>query len=139
MLTLDETTLFYWSLYSHKDSESGQKGVIADWNAGVNAFAPPSQGSDFKNRSRATSKRSKSQVPALTDASTHSSRSVLTDTVIITSTAPDSAVKPESACGGLIDEDETTGAERDAAISSPVKGHIRMTSIVSSYLIYYCQ
>jgi hypothetical protein len=143
MLTLDKTTLFYWSLYSHKDSESGWTGVIVDWNTGVNAFAPPpSQDSNSKTRtrtgSRAPSRRSKSQVPALTDAATHSSRSVLTDTVMITSTVPDSTVKPDSELvwGGLINEDETTGAERDAAVSSPVKGHARMTSTVSSHIIY---
>ena len=33
--------------------------------------------------------------------------------------------------GGLADEDEVQGAERDEAINSPPKGRIRATSAVS--------
>ena len=140
MLTLDETTLYYWSLYSHKDSSSNKKGGIVDWNSSVHAFMPP-QNPNLNSKSRAVSRSSKSQVPALTNALTcSSSRSVLTDVVMIMSgnmTIRDPAVQSDgdSVHGGLVDEDETKGAERDEAVSSPVKGHVRMTSMVSTCIV----
>jgi hypothetical protein len=36
--------------------------------------------------------------------------------------------------GGLSDEDESMGVEREAAVASPVKGKRRATSAVSSIL-----
>ena len=140
MLTLDETTLYYWSLNS--PDESHKKGLITDWTSSVNSFAPSQ---NPKNKSIA--KSTNSRVPSLTNASTRSSsKSVLTDTVMITAdrkNSRQSAQEPNvKISGGLPDEDETNGEERDVAISSPVKGKVRLTSTVvdiSSTCVEYVQ
>jgi hypothetical protein len=80
----------------------------------------------------------KTQVPLLTNASTRSSKSALTDHVVITTDHKDdhdSTKQVDVASdadwqGGLEDEDETHGEERDAAALSPIKGKVRLTSAV---------
>jgi hypothetical protein len=94
--------------------------------------------------SRAPSVRSgssRSQVPLLTTGSTSSSvTSTLTDAVLISidhKPARDPTPDDNDRVGGLVDEDETRGKERDAATSSPVKGKMRVTSSVSGYHALY--
>jgi hypothetical protein len=133
MLTLDETTLFYFSLYSQ--SQSHKKGVINDWASNVASFdsgislpKPKSKGGASLN----------SGVPSLTRASTLSSKSsALTDSITITDKKEGRPVSYSSHIGGLQDEDEAHGAERDAAASSPVKGKVRLSSRVIHFAIMW--
>ena len=128
MLTLDETTLFYFSLYSFPESTA--RGKVKDWTSRVNDFAPH----PTSKTNTTSSSRSKSQIPALTTASTHSSRSVLTDDIVITGRNYDTGAGSDvNWLGGLEDENETYGEERDAAASSPIKGKIRLVNTVSRY------
>jgi hypothetical protein len=61
-----------------------------------------------------------------------SSVSTLTKTVIVTSSAKiDDGL--DQSTGGILDEDEINGPERDAAISSPIKGKKRVNNAVSSH------
>jgi hypothetical protein len=61
-----------------------------------------------------------------------SSASVLTNTVIVTSSAKiDDEL--DLSLGGIPDEDEINGPERDAAILSPFKGKKRVNNAVSSH------
>jgi len=127
MLTLDETTLFYFSLYSYP--KSGKKGGIKNWASSVASFAPESK---LKTKGSASSKSS--QVPSLTKGPSNlsSSTSVLTNNVLIFSDdVHDSGAIHANDFGGLQDEDETMGPERDLAASSPVKGKTRLTSTVA--------
>lgn len=144
MLTLDETTLYYFFLSdnaskSKKDFSSG----INSWAASVPSNSRPaskattnvSQRSIFKN---STSSRSGSMLPPLTHGSTRSSaHSVLTTDVKI---SHDIKAEPQNdieiAELGLSDEDETKGLERDAAIMSPPKGKKRINSSVGNILFY---
>jgi hypothetical protein len=119
MLTLDEITLFYYSISTSANAPKAS-GLIKDWSLKVAAA---------KDISRPTSKKSSSRgTPALTNATTRASES--------TSVAPLSQVRraPEITIdfvGGLSDEDEAIGDERHAAITSPPKNGRRLTSMVS--------
>ena len=122
MLTLDPTTLFYFSLRD-LDFKNNHAGLIQDWATKIPRNAKPES-----TRSKAT--------PSLTHGSTRSShappsaRSAL-NTVKIGE--HDDSIK--IAEGGLSDVDETKGDERDAAIKSPPKGTRRITSSVSDRIL----
>jgi hypothetical protein len=99
MLTLDRTTLFYFSL---RDDTANHEGLIEDWAAKVPHNARPG-----RSRSKAT--------PSLTCGSTRgsyappSTRSALNS---ITISDRDDGIKVVE--GGLSDADETRGVEREA-------------------------
>ena len=125
MLTLDRTTLFYFSLMQTSDQKSQYGGLISSWAAEVNAG---------RARSKASSKpRDVRSIPSLTSGTTRStSTSVLTNRVAITSTDPGVVDGSDAESGhGWPDEDETKGVERDAAVNSPPKGKKRADSSVS--------
>ena len=122
MLTLDPTTLFYFSLRD-LDDKNKHAGLIKDWATKIPRNAKPGD-----TRSKAT--------PSLTQGSTRSShvppstRSALT---MVKIGRHDDGI--EIAEGGLSDLDETKGAERDAAIKSPPKGRQRISSSVSHHCL----
>ncbi|KAG1844763.1 hypothetical protein C8R48DRAFT_678368 [Suillus tomentosus] len=114
---------------------------INDWAASIPENSKPgskantSQPSIFKNRS--ASRRNGSVLPPLTNGSTRSSsNSVLTNNVLISHAESVIRIKEEPKKnyhlgvidGGLSDEDETQGLEREAAVASPPKGKKRVTS-----------
>jgi hypothetical protein len=129
-LTLDQSTLFYWTL---SDKKRKHASAIKQWALDVPAIAKPT--------SKAPTSLAKSDIPPLTSGTSHSSApSVLTDSIkIISHRALDPIkVKAELAPtlslyidGGLSDNDERKGEEREAAINSPPKGKKRVTSEVS--------
>jgi hypothetical protein len=140
LLTLDQSTLFYWTL-SNASQEKRISSKINKWAAAIPATAKPTfQGST----SRSTSSRAKSDIPSLTSGASRSSApSVLTDDVKIISYQASNAVKvkgepvPELSMyddGGLSDNDEIRGEEREVAINSPPKGKKRVTSEVSFFV-----
>jgi hypothetical protein len=120
MLTLDETTMFYYSLYSVTGAKTG---VIENWKTRVE---PPHS----KPASRVSSN---STLPSLTAGSTATTtRSTLSKNVLISESRKIKTEEPSvSQFGGLSDEDEANGDERDAAATSPFKGRNRATSSVS--------
>ena len=119
MLTLDETTLYYFSLSS---SEPRGKGGVKEWASMVSTFAPPS-----KSKSTAGAASLGSQAPSLTSGSTRSSsKSALTDQIVVTMDQVDIVAGEADLQGGLADD----GAERDEAALSPVKGKKRLNSKV---------
>jgi hypothetical protein len=92
--------------------------------------------------------QAKSNVPSLTKDSGSSSRlsapSVLSNNVKIISR--ECAVKVETepglsndSDGGLSDNDEIMGEEREVAINSPIKGKKRVTSEVSFFIVCLIQ
>jgi hypothetical protein len=135
LLTLDQSTLFYWTLSdiaSHKKRKHAS--AIKDWALAVPTTAKPT----LKAPSRAS--LAKSGVPPLTTGTSRSSAlSVLTDNVkIINRRALDSVkVKVELPSlllhidGGLSDNNKRRGEEWEAAINSPPKGKKQVTSEVS--------
>jgi hypothetical protein len=141
MLTLDQSTLFYWTLSDTFLQKRQYKDAIKEWASEIPASAKPvSQAPSRTTQTKSITRRS--VVPSLTSGTSRSSApSVLTNDVRIVGhrTRPSSVkVKPEPepemalySDGGLSDRDETIGKEREAAINSPPKGKKRVTSEVS--------
>jgi hypothetical protein len=148
MLTLDQSTLFYWTL-SDKKRKHGH--VINDWASAIPSNAKPvSRAASQVSRApsqmarKPSSSRSILPLPSLTSGTSGSTApSVLTNNVrIVSHVAPAPAkVKPEpidigvNSDAGLSDNDETNGNEREAAVNSPPKGRKRITSDVCFVLI----
>jgi len=134
MLTLDRTTLFYFSLRD-RDFKKNHEGLIQDWATKIPRNAKPGG-----THSKAT--------PSLTQGSTRSSHAPPSTQSAINAVAVKISNHDDSikiAEGGLSDVDETKGNERDAAIKSPPKGKQRITSSVSyhspfvvlTYILYH--
>jgi hypothetical protein len=134
LLTLDQSTLFYWTLSDTTPKMRKYASAIKEWALAVPTTAKPT--------SKAPSSVAKSNIPSLKSGTSRSSApSVLTDNVKIISRQPSDSVKVKaelaptlslSIDGGLSDNDEMRGEEREAAINSPPKGKKRVTSEVSS-------
>lgn len=147
MLTLDKTTLYYYFLSD--DSTSNKRKFSAginEWAESiVNASKPTSKASKSNKslKSSKSSSRSASVLPLSTNVSSRpSADSVLTKNITISQTVP-APIKVETndhdgailiVDGGISDEDETKGFERDAAVASPPKGKKRVTSTVSNII-----
>lgn len=138
-LTLDQSTLFYWTL---SDVPPKRSSAINEW-----ASAIPCQSKSTSQGPKSASSRTKS-IPSLTggaSASRSTAPSVLTDNIKVISQQPSdrvqAKVKVDSQAdlislsdGGLSDNDELVGQERETAINSPPKGKKRITSEVTSPL-----
>ena len=142
-LTLDESTLFYWTL---SDSTTSQKKKISAINKWASAIPTTSSGAKSTATSQApksTSSHGKADIPSLTCGTSHRSYapSVLSNNVkIFSGQSSDAAVKAEPAVsiynnGGLSDNEEIKGEEREFAIKSPPKGKKRITSEVFFFFL----
>jgi hypothetical protein len=144
MLTLDPTTLFYWSLSDPPPKR--MKYSVETWAKTIPSNAASRSTSQANSvKTGATAKRNASAsgstgTPALMSSRSQapSSTSVLTNDITITNAQVPEAVKIKqdtkaiySYDGALSDHEEITGVERDAAHASPVKGKKRLNSEVS--------
>jgi hypothetical protein len=121
MLTLDQTTLFYFSLSDTANAEDKQTCLIRDWATQIPHIAKPS-----------SSSQSIVSTPSLTTDSSRASRppvSTLTNNVRITSSQDADDI--EFFTRGLSDRDETGGHGREVAAKSPPNGQRRVTNSVS--------
>ena len=155
MLTLDSTTLFFYSRIVSSNDKSGPPSKkrkaecdpIAAWidNIKPNAL-PPSRAASSTSKTTSRTAASSHPPPSLTAGSTRSLYSTLTNTIWITqnSQLPTTAVKKEPKeahievedKGVFSDYDETEGQERERALASGVKHGVRATSSVSHILIF---
>ena len=145
MLTLDQSTLFYWT-FSDSNAKK-RKHAIDEWAATIPNNAKPASRAPSQTTTRSHKSRSNSALPSLTSGTSRlTAPSVLTNNIKIV-THPALApvkVKAEPAPdiieiysdGGLSDNDEMRGIEREAAVTSPPKGKKRITSEVSRYLAF---
>jgi hypothetical protein len=128
-LTLDESTLYYWTL---SDIPPKSSAVIKKWSSTVPAH--------MKSESTSQGPKSTSSRTLIGGASRSSANSVLTDNIkVISHQYSDQVkIKVESRAadvislsdGGLSDNDELHGKERESAINSPPKGKKRINSEV---------
>lgn len=131
MFTLDETTLFYFTLACSTSGPKIKTGAIDRW---AQATATQSKPVRLRPSSRASTTIAASTASKTTSASVrrYVAPSTLTGGIVISSFS--GPVKTEDTSdvevGGLLDEDETQGPEHDAAASSPVKGNNRKDSDV---------
>jgi len=140
LLTLDQSTLHYRTLSGYYTGDKRKReDEITEWRSTV-PKSKPTSGSRVA-RSVTRHPRAGSATPSLMSGVGRSSApSVLTDNVKIISrprTSELAKVNPEPAStvclndnGGLSDNDEVMGEEREAAFASPVKGKKRVTSEV---------
>ena len=142
-LTPDQSTLFSWTLSDsivppkRGSAINDSSSILAHSKTVAAMFQGPKSGSG--------STRTKSTViPSLTGgASRPSASSILTDKIKVISHQPSDQVKVKLEAqadvislsdGGLSDNDELGGTEREAAINSPPKGKKRITSEVKSWI-----
>jgi hypothetical protein len=137
MLTLDPTTLFYWTISDPPPKK--MKYSIEFWAKSIPsntkpASRAPSQANSAKMGKSSSTNRHGSTAPALTSATFCSAASsVLTSAITITSAHVPVKIKqdPDSIYtydGGISDCEETASIERDVAHASPIKGKKRLTS-----------
>ena len=124
MLTLDQTTLFYFSL---RDCSSGTKdrhvGSFEEWASKMLKGTKPASSHNYATPSLTAGSTQPSHPPP-------STQSALTNNVKI-SHYDDNGEVIDS---GFPDLDKTKGSEREAAINSPLKGKCRISSSVSHQL-----
>ena len=121
MLTLDPTTLFFWTISDPPPKK--MKYSVESWAKYIPSNAKPASCAPSQ---------------ALTTASSRSATSsVLTSAITISAHVPlKIKQEPDSVYtydGGISDREETSGVERDAAHASPIKGKKRLTSEVSTF------
>lgn len=129
MLTLDRITLFYYNLV-HSANNSKLNAKISEWSKKTHKVPSTSLGkrkAPTVSRAPTPSLAGKSQRTASSTSGPKSSRSALTNNVGVKLELPNS----DNEAGGLLDEDEKAGVEREEAIHSPIKGKKRMSSQVS--------
>jgi hypothetical protein len=118
-LILNETTLFYLDLSGPKTSKAGK---IQNWTAQVaKANAKPKV-------SRPSTVTSTTAVSAIRTTTSSSAVIAVPTTKPLKKKAKLDPEETNSATPAFLDEDES--AERDAALSSPIKGNQRLTSKV---------
>jgi len=119
MLTLDETTLFYYNLALTSTSNVNKfLNAIKKWVAGVKPESSVSSKPSSLHSSTLASSGFCSQA-------THSfaiSSTNVDSQAWKTKKAYDGSTNDDMSVRGLSDKDETVGCERDVAIASPFKG-----------------
>jgi len=140
LLTLDQSTLFYWTLsdfYTGNNREHSDG--IKEWRSAVLKSKPTLQAAN------SLTSHARSATPSVMSSAGHSSTpSILTSNIKVISQSQTSEltkVNPKLAStigfneySGLSDNDEIMGEEQDAAFASPVKGKKRLTSEVPKYI-----
>jgi hypothetical protein len=140
LLTLSETTLYYFFLNDRTSNKEKFNTGINNWAAAIpdNEDAPASTSGKISNLN-CDAAGSGSQLPALTNASscTSTSASVLSRSIVISqNVGVNNKAEPHDKTikvveFGLEDDDETMGVEQKAALKSPPKGKTRVSSAVS--------
>jgi hypothetical protein len=138
MLLLNETTLFYFSLGKQAQPQGKVSGVIKDWADKVSRSVQPPTKGPIGSSTSGSSRPTKSGTLS-TGTAVNSAASVPTSFRSTSSAAKDANTKATSKpsskqpfevvkFGGIDSGDETE--EREAALSSPIKGGKRLTSVV---------
>ena len=154
MLTLDSTTLFFYShIISNNDKpvppskkRKAEHDPISTWIDNIKPHAPPPSRASSTSKSTLWS-ASFNPPPSLTIGSTRSSHSTLTNSICITQNVPlpTTAIKkePKKVCIEVADKevfsdyDETEGQEREKALASRTKHGVRASSSVSHIHIFW--
>lgn len=126
-LTLDQSTLFYWTL-SDISQKKRSSTIINEWASAIPRHAKLATKS-------IPSLTSRSSAPSSLTKNVNIIRHQL-DAVKVTAESASNAVPfdQSESMGGLSDNDEMKGEERVAAINSPPKGKKRVTSSVSPFV-----
>ena len=139
MLTLDPTTLFYWTL-SYPPPKKIKFSTVESWVKSIPPSAKPVTGPATVKTGKSSTNHHSSTAPALMSASSHVASSVRTSTITITSTQDPIKIKQDPGSiytydGGLSDREETAGVEHDVAHASPIKGKRWLNSEVCTFFL----
>lgn len=130
LLTLDQTTLFYWNLSNQylKPEFSGTNDVQS-WTASIPKGTKPSSERTNSTPSLTNSRSNASRATSATrpPPSVVSRASAFSNGIQISGTDEDNLMEN----GAISDRDETKGEEYEAKKKSPIKGGTRLTSTVS--------
>jgi hypothetical protein len=127
MLSLDATTLHLFNLRAAAGPKAPN--VIKDWVAGIRNVPTKSTKSKGLKVGASLSVVSSTVAASTVAASTtRKSRTTSSGGVGVSGTSAPASTIAVNEVGGLFDDDEDE--ERDAALSSPIKGHKRVTSSV---------
>jgi hypothetical protein len=133
MLVLDATTLFFYSLSAPAASNKKLSGLIKDWAADVQAKDKSSKQQKVSVPSSAIGSTTLAPRTSALSRTTSSNNVRTSGASELPSTVVDLEVHGGvNDLGGLFDEDESY--EREAAMSSPIKGLKRLTSTARIYL-----
>ena len=142
MLTLDETTLFYYFRRTQPIVDSSKKaaGIIKNWRKAVE-IEPAARVNSLKTggtgpSSVRSSGSGSTTLQNSTRNTTTSDKRVTAAQALDDEESGELEQRNNDACGGLADEREVDGPEGDFARSSPIKGKKRVTNDVSSSLYY---
>lgn len=131
LLTLDQTTLFYWNLSNEylKPKFTGTNDV-AQWSASIPKGIKPSGKRTASTPSLITSRSNASQTTSATrpPPSVVSQASALSNGIKVSGTDDNDLMEK----GAISDRDETRGEEYEAKMMSPLKSGKRLTSAVST-------
>lgn len=127
MLTLDQTTLYYFNL-SNAYVENNFSGLTDEINAWA-VHVPPGEKARFKTRVQSASTPSLTNAPSSRFSRSSAPRSALNNAIKIRNSDKDE-VQILRETGFISDQDETMGDERDAAVKSPPKPGRRISSSV---------
>lgn len=147
MLTLDETTLFFWNVSNRAKKPKHKHDAVSKWADTVQRNAK-ADGLTSKTQLSNSSITSRSVTPALTNQTTATgSSSVRTSDSRGRAQAPRIVIKPEPQDDGLVfaqddviisDLDERIGEEHEDAMKSPPKGSgVRLGSEVCCIFYLY--
>lgn len=141
MLTLDNTTLFYWTLSNEHETKRQKQEHVLDWSLRVPLHSKPGSRPKSGTGDSKTKSRGSAALPSIfsgksTDRTSRTS--ILTSALKITEVKAEQPEIVINDVGGLSDSNEVEGIERDAAMASPFKKGERATSSVSNihYNVY---
>jgi hypothetical protein len=153
-LTLDQSTLFYWTLSDSNDKKRKHGRIVSEWASRCPSKAKPTSRASSQTiimtcKFSSSCSNSILPIPLLTNISNSTAPpSVLAKNIrVVSRMAPASAPAKVKANlepveivvysdAGLSDHNETKGNERDAAVNSLVKEKKHITSTVS-FLSYF--
>jgi hypothetical protein len=144
MLTLDETTLFYYFRRTQPgNSNKKAAGVINNWRDAVEIQPRAAARVNASNSGGTASGRSTGSVRSESTTLFKSTTTNATlDKTVVAALEDEEAEELEQhnsdACGGLGDEFELNGPEGEFARLSPFKGKKRVTNDVSPLLYLHC-
>ncbi|KAF7971089.1 hypothetical protein HWV62_22076 [Athelia sp. TMB] len=125
LLTLDETTLFYWNLSNTylKNAHSVPRDITT-WMKDVQDTKPSSRRSSATPSMTTARSRTSQSTASRPPRSIASQASALSNGIKISGLEEENLMEK----GAISDCDETTGVEYEAKKASPVKGKVRLTS-----------
>lgn len=144
---LTHSTLFYFPLSNAPVNEETRNEEIRQWTSAIpnhvnraRSATPSLAGS----ASHSSVRRAQSTTPSLPGSVSHSSPSIITDNIKIINCQTSAKVKSNlvpsiqiNDNGGLSDDDEMMGEEREAAFASSLKGKEPVPSNVRKKTLHY--